>query len=400
MSDFRILVVDASTANLDEITTILRGRGYKFTPVPSGELALLAVSRQRPDLILLNAYLPDMDGYQLCTQLKADDLLKDVPVIFLYHSMKPFDIKKAFKCGGSDHLTIPFQRDELQARVATHLELRQLRKELVESEHQLASAKDRASRDLTASVTFQRMFLPRQISQFAGHDLSWIYRPCEELGGDGLNLIPLTDDQIGLYILDVSGHGVAPALHALTLGQLLSPPSEQSSILVSHQEATGSQSIIPPSEVASLLDRLFPFDTATYQYVTMIYGILNTCSGEFKYVSAGHPNPIRVAADGSTEMLPSDGLPIGVCEQMREERSVFLTPKDRVYFYTDGIVEARNSEGRQFGLDQLVSVFKGLRHVPLQSAVLALNEQINQWIGSTKPDDDVSLLAFEFLKKP
>src|SRR5947209_17184408 len=105
-------------------------------------------------------------------------------------------------------------------------------------------------------------------------DFAWIYEPCDELAGDGLNIIPLGDGKVGLYILDVSGHGVASALLSVTLSRLLSAPSEPSSILIRDGDVRGRFDIAPPAEVAARLNRLFPFDAATEQLTTMVYGIL------------------------------------------------------------------------------------------------------------------------------
>ena len=96
------------------------------------------------------------------------------------------------------------------------------------------------SRDLKAAARIQETFLPREVPRVPGTDFAWIYRPCDELAGDGLNVIPLGDRKLGLYILDVSGHGVAAALLSVTLSRLLSPPSEPSSILIRHGDVRGS----------------------------------------------------------------------------------------------------------------------------------------------------------------
>src|SRR5687767_3288734 len=132
------------------------------------------------------------------------------------------------------------------------------------------------SRDLKAAAKIQESFLPRAVPRIRGTDFAWLYRPCDELAGDGLNIISLGDNnQVGLYVLDVSGHGVASALLSVTLGRLLSPPSDPSSILIRRGGAGGPAEITPPAEVAAHVNRHFPFDGATEQLTTMVYGILD-----------------------------------------------------------------------------------------------------------------------------
>ena len=228
----RILVVDDTPANLQVLAGMLKDRGYKVRPVPSGKLALLAAERDPPDLILLDINMPEMNGYEVCEHLKADDELKGIPVIFISALTEQLDKVKAFAIGGVDYLTKPFQMEELHARVETHLKLRRLQIELEETNARLAKANGRMSRDLKAAAKIQETFLPREAPRVPGTEFAWIYRPCDELAGDGLNIIPLGDGKVGLYILDVSGHGVASALLSVTLSRLLSPPSDPSSILM------------------------------------------------------------------------------------------------------------------------------------------------------------------------
>src|SRR5207248_5052782 len=205
---------------------------YRVRPVPSGKLALLAAGRDPPDLILLDINMPEMNGYEVCEHLKADDKLKGIPIIFISALTEQLDKVKSFAVGGVDYITKPFQMEELHARVETHLKLRRLQIELEESNTRLAKANTRMSRDLKAAARIQETFLPRGVPRVPGADFAWIYRPCDELAGDGLNVIPIGEDQVALYILDVSGHGVASALLSVTLSRLLSPPSEPSSILM------------------------------------------------------------------------------------------------------------------------------------------------------------------------
>ena len=209
---------------------------------------------------------------------------------------------KAFAIGGVDYLTKPFQMEELHARVETHLKLHRLQIELEETNARLAVVNERMSRDLKAAAKIQQTLLPREAPHVSGTEFAWSYRPCDELAGDGLNVIPLGNGNVGLYILDVSGHGVASALLSVTLSRLLSPPSEPSSILTRGEVVRDRFDITPPAEVASHLNRLFPFDPVTEQFATLVYGILNVATGRFCYVSAGHPGPVhlRSAWSGSS----------------------------------------------------------------------------------------------------
>ncbi len=125
-----ILIVDDTLENLQVLGDMLRRHGYKVRPVPSGKLALQACAAQPPDIVLLDINMPEMNGYEVCARLKDDLGLKDIPVLFISALNESSDKVKAFLSGGVDYITKPFQIEEVEARVATHLALRRQRLEL------------------------------------------------------------------------------------------------------------------------------------------------------------------------------------------------------------------------------------------------------------------------------
>ncbi len=127
-----ILIVDDIPANLKVLGDILKEEGYKVRPVPSGALALQVAEREKPDLILLDIMMPDMDGYEVCRRLKENKLLHDIPVIFISALSETNDVVKALKYGGVDYITKPFRAEEISARVKTHIKLRRQSIELQE----------------------------------------------------------------------------------------------------------------------------------------------------------------------------------------------------------------------------------------------------------------------------
>jgi PAS domain S-box-containing protein len=135
-----ILVVDDNPDDLDFLIQILSKHGYQVQLVPSGKLALIAVESTLPDLILLDIMMPEMDGFEVCSQLKASAQTKDIPIIFLSVLHKTFDKVKAFSLGAADYITKPFQPEEVLARVENQLRIQRLTKQLVEEiqEHNIA----------------------------------------------------------------------------------------------------------------------------------------------------------------------------------------------------------------------------------------------------------------------
>jgi PleD family two-component response regulator len=132
-----ILIVDDTPANLKVLISMLSEQGHRVRPAINGNLALTAAQKAPPDLILLDISMPDMDGYEVCRRLKADEITRDIPVIFISALNEPLDKVKAFTVGGVDYITKPFHVEEVLARVKTHLTLHQLQTQLAETNQDL-----------------------------------------------------------------------------------------------------------------------------------------------------------------------------------------------------------------------------------------------------------------------
>jgi len=133
-----ILVVDDKTANLDLLKGMLSNQGYGVRPATNGKLALKSVELFQPDLILLDIMMPEMNGYEVCSRLKADSRTKDIPIIFIGTLSEMYQKVKAFELGAIDYITKPFQEQEVVARVENQLSIRRLSKQLLEQNIRLS----------------------------------------------------------------------------------------------------------------------------------------------------------------------------------------------------------------------------------------------------------------------
>jgi len=138
-----IMVVDDTPANLTLLDGLLRGWGYQVRAFPRGRQALASAITEPPDLILLDINMPEMDGYETCRRFKATPALEPIPVIFISALNESLDKVNAFGCGGVDYISKPFQLDEVQARIETHVKIRQLQRTLETQNHQLQDHVDR-----------------------------------------------------------------------------------------------------------------------------------------------------------------------------------------------------------------------------------------------------------------
>jgi PAS domain S-box-containing protein len=176
----------------------------------------------------------------------------------------------------------------------------------------LKVAGERTKRDLEAAAAVQRTLLPAALPQVPGINLAWEFRPAQELAGDTLNMFLLDDRSLALYILDVSGHGVASSLLSVTLSHVLSPIPEQSVLYESTGDGIGSYRAAPPHRVVARLNKQFPFEPRTAQYFTIFYGVLEIETARLHYVSAGRATTVYMPASEPLQVLEADGPPAGL----------------------------------------------------------------------------------------
>ncbi len=136
-----ILIVDDAPANLRLLSTMLGRQGYRARSSISGAMALMAVKTEPPDLILLDINMPDMNGYQVCENLKDDETTRDIPVIFISALDESIDKAHAFTVGGVDYISKPFQLKEVIVRIETHLTLQRLKQELQHTRAELQAVR-------------------------------------------------------------------------------------------------------------------------------------------------------------------------------------------------------------------------------------------------------------------
>ena len=214
------------------------------------------------------------------------------------------------------------------------------------------------------------------------------------MGGNGLNIFLLDDDHVGLYLLDVSGHGVAAALLSVTLARLLSPSFTQSPLVRVPQPDGQGYRITPPAEVASQLNQWLLANPTGDQYFTLFYGILDIHNWRLCFVSAGHhPGLLHFPANSEPVWLRLPGLPIGCVDGAKfEERILQLDAGDRIFLYSDGFTEAMNADGKQFRLQRIREAIQSSRTETVDASVQHLTREVMQWTEDN-PHDDLSMLA-------
>ena len=378
-----ILVVDDTAANLQVLAGMLKDRGYKVRPVPSGKLALLAAKAHAPDLILLDINMPEMNGYEVCEHLKADDTLKGIPVIFISALTEQLDKVKAFATGGVDYITKPFQMEELHARVETHLKLRRLQVDLEEYSRHLELARERLKLDLELAREVQRGFLPQQMPEVRDYEFFAHYEPSYEVGGDYYDFIPLPGRRVAVLLGDVAGKGVVAALFMAKLSA-----NAKFCMLTETNPATAI------TKLNSLMNQSGSAD----RFVTLVAAVLDPESHLVTLVNAGHPSPLIYHRSTRTleEAISNDvaGLPLGVLDGFEYAScQVVLEPGDSILTFTDGVTEAMDVRGLQLETKGVVAALQGTDYT-----ARTLGEQVvrvvKQFASGRSQSDDIAIVGF------
>ncbi len=407
----RVLVVDDNEANRDVLSRRLSRRGYVPVHAEDGQTALDLIAVEPAfDLVLLDVMMPGMSGLEVLERVRRTYTPAQLPVIMATAKDQSDDVVKALNLGANDYVTKPLDFAVLLARVNTQLLLKRSVQQVLELEARLiqrnadlervntdlVAANARINKDLEAAAKIQESYLPTKLPVVPGYAFAWTYEPCEHLAGDFLNVCPLGGDHYGLYVLDVSGHGVAASLLAVAAARALSPAPDPDSILINSLTARPT----PANEVAERLNQKFNWDSNPGQFLTFFYALLDAGRRELTYVSAGHPAAIVLRGDGSpTAFLDQSGLPIGIGSTYQDYR-VPLAPGDRVYLFSDGVLEAMDPQLELFGVPRLLAVLDRARPLPLAEGLALLKDELRQWRGDTPPRDDISVLALECAAEP
>ena len=378
MDKSRILVVDDTPANIRILADLLR-KDYLLSVATSGADALeITRSQDRPDLVLLDIMMPEMDGYEVCRRLKADPRTQDVPVIFVTAMSEVDDETKGFALGAVDYITKPIRPPIVRARLAAHLELALARKTL--------AAQNQVLRDsLAMAAHVQRSLLPKTRPSLPGLEVAGRMIPCDDVGGDYLDFLTAEEFAgrgFGIAVGDVSGHGPAAAL-----------------LMTAARACLRMRAARPGSlgEVVTDMNRYLVTDLGDIGRFMTFY-LLEIRSDMVAWVSAGHEPALRVdPGTGSITDLEGDGLVLGIDggQAFREHQAPFREPGQVVALCTDGITEAWNDSGEQFGRERLKQSL--LRHAS-QSATSILEGVLHDVLdfrGPAPQKDDLTLVVLK-----
>ncbi len=294
------------------------------------------------------------------------------------------------------NLGLSFQEVELLKKYKlTYLldKIQEQQYQLAEHEKQLEKALSKIEKDLNAAREAQMNLLPKELLGVPQIEFKARFYPSLYVSGDTYNVFRLDENHIGVYHIDIAGHGVPAALFSVSLSQLLNTNISKKNLLKVPVKEPPYYKINPPNKVIEMLNEDHSFEQNGI-YFTMLYMIINMQTNTISYTRAGHNPPILIRKSGEVEMHDDGGFPVG-WDFPREDGLVELEvePGDRLFMYSDGITEATDAGDHLFGTDRLVQILLENRNLSLDQTLDQVIAGLQEFSGRIAFDDDVSILG-------
>ena len=302
--------------------------GHRILEAEHGKQALDVLEEHGVDLIVSDWMMPEMDGPTFCEAVKAHEKFRSIPIILMTALDQPAQIAEGLQRGADDFLTKAASDQEVTARVNAGLRTGRLIGDLEESYTIIAEKQREMEIEVKSATQFVTSLLPKAGEVAPGVQMDWEFIPSLGLGGDLFQVTRWGDEYLGLAILDMSGHGIGPALRAVSLA-----------LTFRAEHMAQTHPTYDPGEIVATLNKENPL-TDEGEYFTIWIGALHLPTRRLRYATAGHPAVVLTRNGQPLQQIGAKTWPIGFgIEEVYASEEISLVPGDRLYLFSDGIYE-------------------------------------------------------------
>ncbi|MCY3736559.1 MAG: SpoIIE family protein phosphatase [Gemmatimonadaceae bacterium] len=330
------------------------------------------------DLVLSDINMPEMDGLTLLKQLGSLDYDLRAVMVTAYGDMK--NIRTAMNRGAFDFVTKPIDFDDLEATIDKTLEHLTIMREALRSRDELVALRQ----ELGVAAQMQESILPTDFPRDPRFELHASMTPAREVGGDFYDFFRLEDERLGIVVADVSGKGVPAALFMMVSRTLMKGT------------AIGEGD---PAACLTEVNQLLTESNEESMFVTVFYSSFNPETGHLEYANAGHNLPYVVKPSGEVRQIDCPpGLVLGVLPEFDfPGGSLDLEPGDVLFFYTDGVNEAMDENGEEFGDERLTRVLAEAAGSSAADLSQRMVEAVHAHAGEAPQSDDITCVTLRYL---
>jgi sigma-B regulation protein RsbU (phosphoserine phosphatase) len=389
-ADTALLVVDDNEDNRYTLSQRLKRLGYADIAFATNGREALDALRGRPfDLMLLDVMMPEMNGYEVLEQLRADERLRHLPVIMISAVDQIESVIRCIELGAEDYLQKPFNPTLLRARVGASLDKKRMRDEIV-------THLDRVEAELRKAREIQLEMLPAEFPAApppAHLDVHATLHPAREVGGDLYDYFYSDPETLCIAIADVAGKGAPAALFMARTKTLVR-------MVATLLPGAGSGRRPAPHEVVARVNSELCRENGSLMFVTLFFAMLDLPTRTLTYCNAGHNPPYLVDARGGVAPFHEGrGHPLGIRPDARcSSASRPLSPGDCLYLFTDGITEATDSGGRLFEEHRLEACLRATAGAPVREIVEHSIARVRDFAGDTPQSDDIAAMAIRLVR--
>ncbi len=397
----KILVVEDDEDYRAFIETALRQKNYQVTSAKNGEEALEILEKDSINFVISDWRMPAMSGVELCRQIRERNFDRYIYILLLTAKAEKQDLIEGMDSGADGYMVKTFEPEILEVYIRAGMRFMGLEQQfelqkaqMEEANKKLTDAYSIITKELKVAARMQQSLLPDYRS-VGNVDFEWLFLPSQFVAGDILNYFKLGQNNIGFYVIDVSGHGVSAAMLSMTLTKFLTSYSLYGGPLIDRSDPGGGMKIRPPKEVMGILNKEFQSENDDFQYFTMLYGVIDVEKGEVSISQAGHPYPF-LSTKSDILRIGDGGFPVGMIPDAEYTESCFeFSPGDRLTLYSDGLTECHNNQNELFSEDRLRQILEDCREKPLSDFTDTVKSRLVEWNGGSEFADDVTLLALE-----